>query len=145
MGNQSSKEKSPTSPVANHSSSSNSSTTNTRKEKEHKVPASHNNATKSSHLEKHSASPSPSQRHQHQDSTGNDQSRPTPQDDSKKERSRTTGKSTPVKVPRGSDPRRQRGPDSQFESSGPPSDPNIGTPTKKKFTPPDTPPQKGKV
>lgn len=56
---------------------------------------------------------------------GNDQSKPTPQDDSKKEKSRTTGKSTPVKVPRGSDPRRQRGPDSQFESSGPPRDPNF--------------------
>lgn len=126
MGNQSSKEKGPTSPTANHSSSSNSSTnTNTRKEKEQKAPTSHNNATKPSHFEKHSASPSPSQRYQHQDSMGNDQSKPTPQDDSKKEKSRTTGKSTPVKVPRGSDPRRQRGPDSQFESSGPPRDPNF--------------------
>lgn len=33
-------------------------------------------------------------------------------------------KSTPVRVPRGADPRRQRGPDSQFEPSGPPRDPN---------------------
>ncbi|MCJ1468981.1 hypothetical protein MMC07_007612 [Pseudocyphellaria aurata] len=31
---------------------------------------------------------------------------------------------TPVKVPRGADPKRQRGPDSQFEPSGPPRDPN---------------------
>lgn len=30
----------------------------------------------------------------------------------------------PVKVPRSSDPNRQRGPDSQFEPSGPPPDPN---------------------
>lgn len=33
--------------------------------------------------------------------------------------------STPVRVPRGADPRRQRGPDSQFESSGPPPDPSF--------------------
>lgn len=127
MGNQSSKEKSPASPVANHSSSSNSSTTNTntRKEKEHKAPTSINNATKSSHVEKHSASLSPSQRQQHQDAIGNDQSKQIPPDENKKEKPRTTGKSTPVKVPRGSDPRRQRGPDSQFESSGPPRDPNF--------------------
>lgn len=32
--------------------------------------------------------------------------------------------STPVRVPRGTDSRRQRGPDSQFEPSGPPRDPN---------------------
>lgn len=125
MGNQSSKEKSPTSPVANQSSYSDSTATTPRKEKEHKVLTSHNNATKTSHLEKCSASPSVSQRHQHQDSMGNDQSRQTSQDDNRKEKFRTTGKSTPVKVPRGSDPRRQRGPDSQFDSSGPPRDPNF--------------------
>lgn len=125
MGNQSSKDKSPTSPVANHSSSSNPATTNTRREKEHKAPTSHNNATKSSHLERISASASPSQRYQHQDPMGNDQSKQTPLDDTKKEKSRSTSKSTPVKVPRGADPRRQRGPDSQFESSGPPRDPDF--------------------
>lgn len=32
--------------------------------------------------------------------------------------------STPVRVPRGTDPRRQRGPDTQFEPPGPPRDPN---------------------
>lgn len=32
--------------------------------------------------------------------------------------------STPVKVPRGADPKRQKGPDSQFEPSGPPRDLN---------------------
>ncbi|KAK3169452.1 hypothetical protein OEA41_008835 [Lepraria neglecta] len=42
----------------------------------------------------------------------------------KKEKSKSGSKSTPVRVPRGSDPRRQRGPDSQFEPSGPPRDPN---------------------
>lgn len=125
MGNQSSKERSPTSPVQNHLSSSNSSTTNTRKEKEHRAPTSHNIANKVSYLDRHSANPFPSQRHQNQESMGNGQSKQTPQDDSKKEKSRAVGKSTPVKVPRGSDPRRQRGPDSQFESSGPPRDPNF--------------------
>ena len=125
MGNQSSKEKSPASPAANHSSSSNSSTINTRKEKEHKASTTHHNATRLPYPEKSSASPSPSQRYQQQDSIGNDQPKQTPQDGNKKEKSRTTGKSTPVKVPRGSDPRRQRGPDSQFESSGPPRDPNF--------------------
>lgn len=125
MGNQSSKEKSLTSPVANHSSSSNPATTNSRREKEHKAPTSHNNATKSSHLERNSASASPSQRYQHQDPMGNDQSKQTPLDDTKKEKPRSTSKSTPVKVPRGADPRRQRGPDSQFESSGPPRDPDF--------------------
>ena len=100
MGNQSSKEKSPRT-------------------------ITHNNATKSSHLEKHSVSPTRSQRQQQQDPMGNDQSKQINHDGIKKERSRTTGKSTPVKVPRGSDPRRQRGPDSQFEPSGPPKDPNF--------------------
>ena len=125
MGNQSSKEKSPISPVANHSSSSNPSTTHTRREKEHRATTTHNIATKPSHLEKHSASASPSQRYQHEGSMGNDQSKQIPQDDVKKEKLRSTSKSTPVKVPRGADPRRQRGPDSQFESSGPPRDPNF--------------------
>lgn len=122
MGNQSSKEKSPTSPVANHPSSS---TSNTRREKEHKAPTSHSNVTRASHLEKYATNPSPSQRYQHQDPMENDQSKQAPQDDNRKEKLRATGKSTPVKVPRGADPRRQRGPDSQFESSGPPRDPNF--------------------
>ena len=56
---------------------------------------------------------------------GNDLSKQTPHDDNKKEKVRATVKSTPVKVPRGADPRRQRGPDSQFESSGPSRDPNF--------------------
>ena len=122
MGNQSSKEKSPTSPVTNHPSSSIS---NTRREKEHKAPTSHSNAIRPSHLEKYATNPSLSQQHQHQDPMENDQSKQAPQDDNRKEKLRATGKSTPVKVPRGADPRRQRGPDSQFESSGPPRDPNF--------------------
>lgn len=125
MGNQSSKEKSPSSPVANHSSSSNSSTSTARKEKEHKASILQNNATKPPYFDKHFASPTLSHWPQHQDFMGNDQSKQTLQDDRKKEKSRTTAKATPVKVPRGSDPRRQRGPDSQFESSGPPRDPNF--------------------
>lgn len=37
---------------------------------------------------------------------------------------RHKAKAAPVRVPRGTDPNRQRGPDSQFESFGPPRDPN---------------------
>ena len=122
MGNQSSKERSPTSPIANHSSASTSSTANTRREKEHRAPTSHNNATKPSHLDRYSISSSVSQRNQLHDQMGNDQSKQTLQEEDKKEKSRVVGKSTPVKVPRGADPRRQRGPDSQFEPSGPPKD-----------------------
>ena len=60
---------------------------------------------------------------------GNEYSRQQANDhhpkDREKEKEKTKhSKSTPVRVPRGSDPRRQRGPDSQFEPSGPPRDPN---------------------
>ena len=41
-----------------------------------------------------------------------------------KDKSKSKSKTTPVRVPRGVDPHRQRGPDSQFEPSGPPPDPN---------------------
>ena len=56
---------------------------------------------------------------------GNEQSRQKWKDkvhesESKKKKEQ----STPVKVPRGAEPRRQKGPDSQFGPSGPPRDPN---------------------
>lgn len=51
---------------------------------------------------------------------GNQHSKP------KDEKDKTPkAKAAPVKVPRGSDPKRQRGPDTQFESSGPPRDPSF--------------------
>lgn len=143
MGQQSSKPAE--SNAANHSSSS--SNTNSRKElKAPPAPRKSHNANivapspseKASHTENH---PSP---HSHSHPQSNPHSSPTyPRriedttntmgtahskekwiDERKKDKSRSAGKSTPVKVPRGSDPRRQRGPDSQFEPSGPPRDPN---------------------
>jgi len=139
MGNQNSKGgagfHSPASPVANHSSSS--STTTSRKESRAPPPSHRSqNATsgaaeKPSHLEcrPHSAHSSPSQSRRSEAirpdaNMGNTESTQRFVDDRKKEKRTASGKSTPVRVPRGSDPRRQRGPDSQFEPSGPPRDPN---------------------
>ncbi len=138
MGNQSSKpagSHGPASPVANHSSSS--STITSRKElRSHPAPRLHHVNTPTQErplhtdIHSHSANSSPSQRHRPvDDNMGNEQSRQQVKDhvrrDREKEREKTKhGKSTPMKVPRGSDPKRQRGPDSQFEPSGPPRDPN---------------------
>lgn len=138
MGNQSSKPSGshgPTSPVANHSS--NSSGTNSRKElkpqptsRSHNVNTSFQEKTPNLNTHPHSANSSPSQRHRPpEDKMGNEQSRQPDHDyyaksrEKEKEKTRHS-KSTPMKVPRGSDPRRQRGPDSQFEPSGPPRDLN---------------------
>ncbi len=141
MGNNASKggagSQTPASHVANHSSIS--TTTNSRKEA--RAPPSHKTqnassapAEKPSHLESqspsHSAQSSPSQPRRSdnarsQDANmGNTESTQRLIDDRKKERRTASGKSTPVRVPRGSDPRRQRGPDTQFEPSGPPRNPN---------------------
>lgn len=154
MGNQNSKggagSKTPASPIANHSSNS-STTANSRKET--RAPPSHKTQNASSataekpvvsNLEfpsqsqfqphPHLAQSSPSQsrrteiiRPDTNANMGNTESTQQYVDDRKKERRTTasgSGKATPVRVPRGSDPRRQRGPDSQFEPSGPPRDPN---------------------
>lgn len=138
MGNQSSKPAGshvPTSPVANHSSSSSTSNSLRKDPKPQPSHRSHNVNTsapnRSAHRDNqsHSANSSPSQRHRPDDTMGNDQSRQQALDSRKKEKEKEKektkhGKATPMKVPRGSDPRRQRGPDSQFEPSGPPRDPN---------------------
>lgn len=60
--------------------------------------------------------PNPSHEHGHEDQMGTDHSRLS--------RKARKDPSTPVRVPRGADPRRQKGPDSQFEPSGPPRDLN---------------------
>ena len=138
MGNQSSKpagSQAPASPVANHSS--NSSSTTSRKESRPQPGSRSHNAhppayERPSHIDthSHSANSSPSQRHRPIDDVmGNEQSRQQSHDHHRRDREREKdkvkhGKSTPVKVPRGADPKRQRGPDSQFEPSGPPRDPN---------------------
>ena len=118
--------------AGNHSS--NSSTTNSRKELKSpptRSSRSHNATTapadKASNLENHPNTPSsPSQPHPYrtEDTMGTASSKEKWIEERKKEKSKSGGKSTPVRVPRGSDPRRQRGPDSQFEPSGPPRDPN---------------------
>ena len=138
MGNQSSKpagSQGPASPVANHSSSS--STTNSRKDlKPQTIHKPHNATTQIQEKPSHtnttsrSTNSSPSQRHRPtNDNVGIDQSKHQLHEhhrrDREKDRESTKHiKATPMKVPRGSDPRRQRGPDSQFEPSGPPPDPN---------------------
>ncbi|KAL6713077.1 galactose metabolism-related protein [Lecanora helva] len=138
MGNQSSKpagSHSPASPVTNHSS--NSSTANSRKElrpqsslKSHNANTSLQEKPSPSDLHSLPTNSSPSQRHRPIDEKmGNEHSRQQVHDHHVKDRDRDRdrhrhSKSTPVKVPRGSDPQRQRGPDSQFEPSGPPRDPN---------------------
>ena len=142
MGNNPSKPegKAISSPVASHSSAS----TSNHSRREPRIPAnstrnstvqystqpsahvlqnnSHTQSYSQSHSQPHSRSHSIpysanslSQRHPAQhDGMGNEQSR---------QKWREKGEpSTPVRVPRGADPRRQRGPDSQFEPSGPPSD-----------------------
>lgn len=81
---------------------------------------SHSQSYSYSHSRSHSIpypANSPSQRHPLRDNgMGNEQSR---------QKWREKGEpSTPVRVPRGADPGRQRGPDSQFEPSGPPPDPS---------------------
>ena len=60
--------------------------------------------------------PNPPHEHAHEDHMGTDHSRPS--------RKGRKDSSTPVRVPRGTDSRRQKGPDSQFEPSGPPRDLN---------------------
>ena len=135
MGNQSSKPTGPASPAANHSHSS--STANSRKElraqpsqKSHNAIISPQERPSHTDIHSHSANSSPSQRHPPNSSNmGNEQSRHQANEVNsnkrEKERKETRhGKSVPVKVPRGADPKRQRGPDSQFEPSGPPRDPN---------------------
>ena len=67
-----------------------------------------------------SADSSPTLKQHPDEKMGNDQSRQR----TKEAESRKKEQSVPVKVPRGSDPRRQKGPDTQFEPSGPPHDPD---------------------
>ena len=132
MGNNPSKPKgkAASSPVAGHSSSS--STNHLRKEprastQSPDIPVAQPFAVPppSTHLQYPSAPntssyshsiPNSSHEHGQEDKMGNEHSR-----QKWKERK---DPSTPVRVPRGTDSRRQKGPDSQFEPSGPPRDLN---------------------
>ena len=138
MGNQSSKptgSQNPTSSAPHHAS--NPSSISTRKDLRPQPSQRSQNTNlpihnKPSDLD-NPASPvqrSSSHRHRPEGIAGNEQPAPPAQparDVRRKEREKEKvrhSKTTPVKVPRGSDPRRQRGPDSQFEPSGPPKDPS---------------------
>lgn len=128
MGNNPSKTggQTPTSPLASHATAS----ANSQPRKEASV-----NVQKSSSVPPQpnvpASSPNtpsvispPSSRHTRENSRmGNEQSRHRWRDPSDgKPREKIS--SAPLKVPRGTDPKRQKGPDTQFESSGPPKDPD---------------------
>lgn len=129
MGNQSSRPggEAPASPTVHHGSS--------RKGKDPKVTPGRKlqpdsfPSTERADLAPIPNSPSStiSQQNSLDDKLGSDRSKQRSQEDCDEEngRSRHRPKSTPVRVPRGSDPQRQRGPDSQFEPSGPPRDPDF--------------------
>lgn len=130
MGNQSSKSggEGPASPTVHQG--------NSRKGKESKIPPGrklqNDAASTIERLDLASNPNSPSSTLSQQNSLdekkmGNDHSKQRSQDDRDDDVDKTKHrpKSTPVRVPRGSDPKRQRGPDSQFEPSGPPRDPDF--------------------
>ena len=127
MGNNSSKPpgEAPASPVVNHASSR-SSTLNSKSSSSRKK-ASHHDQTEASQTQ-YQAPSSPTSPLSHPNSIdatamGNEHSKTSEHHDHGK---KSKPKATPVKVPhRGSDSKRQRGPDTQFEPSGPPRDPNF--------------------
>ncbi|KAI4165791.1 MAG: hypothetical protein LQ342_000734 [Letrouitia transgressa] len=112
------------SPVTNHSSS----LLHSRKESKASTHAARNfpsNPPTTSQASPHqhhttSANSSPTSKHYPAEKMGNDHSRQRV----KEADSRRKDHSAPVKVPRGTDLRRQRGPDSQFEPSGSSRDPD---------------------
>ena len=124
MGNNSSKPPgdAPASPVVNHTSSR-SSTLNSKSSASRKAHSAADHSEKHHAIQHNPASPtaSLSQTNSLDSAIGSENSKPKDQDDEGRNRK---PKATPVKVPRGSDPRRQKGPDTQFEPSGPPRDPN---------------------
>ena len=127
MGNNSSKPpgEAPASPVVNHTSSR-SSTLNSRSSASRKKASSLDQPETSQATHQAPLSPTSSLSQQKPVDTGtmgNEHSKPSEHHDHGK-KSKT--KATPVKVPhRASDAKRQRGPDTQFEPSGPPRDPNF--------------------
>ncbi|CAF9911673.1 MAG: hypothetical protein HETSPECPRED_000413 [Heterodermia speciosa] len=133
MGNNPSKPAGgPQSPVTSHSS--NSSTSHSRKDSRAQGthPArggsiSHPKSPSPSHIHKHSQSTtsSPShQRYSQDDRMGNEQSKQKWKDKAYEAKTKEKESSNPVRVPQNRDQKRQKGPDSQFEPSGPPRDPN---------------------
>ena len=132
MGNNASKPPGgPQSPVASHPSSSSASYSHSRKDP--KTHSARNGSTSQQsppfQRRTHSVSSSPSQpshsqeSHSPQAGMGNELSRQEWKDKAYKAKSEGKKQSTPVRVPR-PDQKRQKGPDTQFEPSGPPRDPN---------------------
>ena len=133
MGNNPSKPAGgPQSPVASHSSSSSASYSRKEARAQATHPArsgstSHKKPQPPSHLHQHSHSTTstPSHpRHLQEDKMGNEQSKQKWKEKAYEARAREKESSNPVRVPHNRDQTRQRGPDSQFEPSGPPRDPS---------------------
>ena len=127
MGNNSSKPsgEAPASPVANHPSSR-SSTLNSKSSSSRKKASTldhSNNAHTPQIVPQSPTSSIPQPSSICTTFMGNEHSKLAEHHDHRK---KSRSKATPVKVPhRASDSKRQRGPDTQFEPSGPPRDPNF--------------------
>ncbi|KAL9129131.1 MAG: hypothetical protein Q9217_002341 [Psora testacea] len=106
-----------------HHTSSRSSTLNSKSSSSRKTPPAGSAGKKhATHQAPISPAASLSQANSLESAMVNENSRPKEHEgDVRKSKPKTT----PVRVPRGSDPRRQKGPDTQFEPSGPPRDPNF--------------------
>ena len=131
MGNNPSKPAGgPQSPVASHSSGPSAS--HSRKQATHPARSgstSHRKTQSPSHPHQHQHSHSitstpPHPRHLHEDKMGNEQSKQKWKEKAYEAKAREKEASNPVRVPHNRDHTRQRGPDSQFEPSGPPRDPS---------------------
>ena len=129
MGNNASKSpgEAPASPQVHHTSSrSSTSNSNSKSSSSRKVPPPTDAAENKDATQQGPLSPTlPHSQTNSLDSAamGNEHSKPKEAKEDEVRKSRS--KATPVKVPRASHPRRQRGPDTQFEPSGPPRDPNF--------------------
>lgn len=143
MGNNASKPPGgPQSPVASHSSSSSASHSYSRKDpRTHSARSGSTSQPPSNNPRpSQSVSSSPSQQSHAQQSNplhgnmGNELSRQEWEDKAHKAKTEENKQSTPVRVPR-PDQKRQKGPDTQFEPSGPPRDPNWIPPSNLNFPP----------
>lgn len=143
MGNNTSKPPGgPQSPVASHSSNSSASHSYSRRDPRTHSTRSGSTSQPSSHIQRpsQSVSSSPSQQghshqsHSPQSNMGNELSRQEWKDKAYKAKAEEKKQSTPVRVPR-PDQKRQKGPDTQFEPSGPPRDPNWIPPSNLNFPP----------
>lgn len=139
MGNTSSSSKppgGPQSPVASHTSNSPASHSSRKDAKTH--PARAGSTSQQRQPQPTNSLPSQEvpirQSYSPSGSMGNEQSRQTWKDNAAKAKAEEKKQSTPVQVPR-PDQRRQKGPDTQFEPSGPPRDPNWIPPSNLNFPP----------